>query len=37
MKRKKMTRKGSKKLFKKTAGLMNSENVPKVARGGIRF
>lgn len=29
--------KKSNKIFKKSGGMMNSENVPKISRGGIRF
>lgn len=37
MKRKKMSRKASKKLFQKSGQMMNSKNLPTMARGGIRF
>lgn len=37
MKRKKMSKKASKKLFQKSGAMMNSKNLPKVSRGGIRF
>lgn len=37
MKRKKMSKKASKSLFAKTGAKMNSENAPKISRGGIRF
>lgn len=36
-KRKPMSKKSSKKLFAKSGAKMNSENLPKIARGGIRF
>lgn len=37
MKRKKISTKASKKIFKNTASTMNSYNIPKIQRGGIRF
>lgn len=37
MKRKKMSKKASKKLFAKSGGMMNSKNLPTLSRGGIRF
>lgn len=37
MKRKKISKKASKKLFSKSGGMTNSENTPKLSRGGIRF
>lgn len=37
MKRKKLTQKQSKKLFAKSGAMMNSKNLPKISRGGIRF
>lgn len=37
MKRKKMTKKGSKKLFSKTASKVNRKNSMSSLRGGIRF
>lgn len=37
MKRKKMSRKASAKLFKKSGAVMNSKNLPNISRGGIRF
>lgn len=36
-KRRKMSKKSSKKLFAKSGSMMNSENLPKISRGGIRF
>ena len=37
MKRKKMSKKQSKKLFSKSGSMMNSKNLPNIQRGGIRF
>lgn len=37
MKRRKMTRKGSKKLFRKTAMKMHKVNTARPMRGGIRL
>lgn len=37
MKRKKMSKKASKKLFAKSGAKMNSKNLPNISRGGIRF
>lgn len=37
MKRKKISKKTSNKVFAKTGGMMNSKNLPKLSRGGIRF
>lgn len=37
MKRKKMSKKASSKLFSKSGAKMNSKNLPNMARGGIRF
>lgn len=37
MKRKKVSKRSSKKLFAKSGAMMNSENLPKISRGGIRF
>lgn len=37
MKRSKISKNVSKKIFRKSGGMMNSENVPKIARGGIRY
>lgn len=37
MKRKKLTRRGSKNLFKKTALKTNKRNLVKISRGGIRM
>ena len=36
-KRRKVSKKSSRKLFGKSGSMMNSENLPKIARGGIRF
>lgn len=37
MKRKQVSKKSSKKLFAKSGAMMNSHNLPKISRGGIRF
>ena len=37
MKRRKVSKKESKKLFAKSGGMMNSKNLPNISRGGIRF
>lgn len=37
MKRKKMSKKASKKLFSTSGQMMNSKNLPNLSRGGIRF
>ena len=37
MKRKKISKKASKKIFAKSGAMMNSQNLPKISRGGIRF
>ena len=37
MKRKKISRSASKKIFAKSGQMMNSKNLPRVSRGGIRF
>lgn len=37
MKRKKISKKASKKIFAKTGAMMNSKNQPTLSRGGIRF
>lgn len=37
MKRRKVNQKASKKLFAKSGQMMNSKNVVRIQRGGIRF
>lgn len=37
MKRKKLSRKKSSKIFKASGQMMNSKNQPTISRGGIRF
>lgn len=37
MKRKKMSKFKSSKLFVKSGQMMNSKNLPSISRGGIRF
>lgn len=37
MKRKKISKKSSRKLFAKSGQMMNSKNLPTLSRGGIRF
>ena len=37
MKRKKLSKKASKKIFKSSGGMTNSKNQPTLSRGGIRF
>lgn len=37
MKRKKMSKVASSKLFQKSGQMMNSKNQPKISRGTIRF
>lgn len=37
MKRKRLTKRGSKRLFKATALKVNKRNLPRPARGGIRM
>lgn len=37
MRRKKISKKASKKLFAKSGQMMNSYNTPRISRGGIRF
>lgn len=37
MKRKKVSKKQSKKIFAKSGSMMNSKNLPSISRGGIRF
>lgn len=37
MKRRKISKKASKKLFARSGSMMNSKNLPNISRGGIRF
>ena len=37
MKRKKVSQKKSEKIFRKSGAMMNDKNLPRIARGGIRF
>lgn len=37
MKRKKISKKTSKKIFQSSGQMMNSKNLPNISRGGIRF
>lgn len=37
MKRKQISKKTSKKIFAKSGSMTNSQNTPKISRGGIRF
>ena len=37
MKRKHISQKQSKKLFRRSGAMMNTKNLPRVSRGGIRF
>lgn len=37
MKRRKISKKQSKKMFQASGQMMNSKNLPNISRGGIRF
>lgn len=37
MKRKNISQRQSKKLFRRSGAMMNSKNLPRICRGGIRF